>query len=268
MKLINALLFTGLFFTSLLAIGAEQHSSASGTEKFKLIATSAEPLQVGKPAQITLSLSDIKTHSPVNEKQLQTTHTQKLHALIIDPTLTDYHHQHPTPGQKPGEYTFTFTPNTDNNYRIWLDIVPVGGKQEYVIADLKGKNLKNPPVKKTLSSRAEVEGYQFELQFDKVPLHVNQMRTGTVTIKDKDNKPFSQLEPVMGAFAHIVAFGEDYKTILHIHPMGKEPESANERGGPKIDFHMMPTEKGFVKMFAQTQIQGKEVIAPFGVDVE
>ena len=84
----------------------------------------------------------------------------------------------------------------------------------------------------------------------------------------KDGKPVDFLEPVMGAFAHMVGFYEDYETIAHIHPMEKEPTENTERGGPILRFHIEPEQSGHLKLFAQVQINGKQVYAPFSISVE
>jgi hypothetical protein len=90
---------------------------------------------------------------------------------------------------------------------------------------------------------------------------------GNVTIT-KDGKPFTQLEPVMAAFAHIVGFSEDRKTVVHIHPMGIEPTKESDRDGPTLQFHIEPNKAGFTKMFVQVRVNGKDVFAPFGVMVK
>lgn len=247
--------------------GSSHKAQSASVENFKLSATPAAPLQLDKPVQITLLLHDA-AGKPISEAQLETVHTEKVHALIIDPTLTDYHHKHPRAGNHPGEYIFTFIPRTENNYRIWLDIKPVNGQQAYVIADLSGKNSHNPPVDKTVSTQSEVEGYQFDLTFNVQKLKVDENVIGSVVISDATtDKPVTILEPVMGEFAHIVAFAQDYKTILHIHPMGKSPTRQTDRGGPQVDFHIMHAHPGFVKLFTQVQINGKEIMAPFGIEV-
>ena len=51
-------------------------------------------------------------------------------------------------------------------------------------------------------------------------------------------------------------------------PMGKEPESDSERGGPQLEFHIEPESSGFIKLFAQIKINGKDIFAPFGLMVE
>ena len=89
-----------------------------------------------------------------------------------------------------------------------------------------------------------------------------------IRVTTPDGKEFAGLEPVMGAFAHMVAFPEDLGSVTHVHPMGNEPKVATERGGPELSFHVEPTQAGFQKLFLQTQIGGKEVYAAFAQNVE
>ena len=89
----------------------------------------------------------------------------------------------------------------------------------------------------------------------------------TVSIS-KDGQAVNVLEPVMGAFAHMVGFYEDYESIAHIHPMGAEPTENTERGGPTLQFHIEPEQAGYLKLFAQVQIDGKQIFAPFSILVK
>lgn len=263
-----ALLLMQCFVNIAMADMGHHHEPAPAVtvSVFAAKADTPKPLVKDKPTAVNLFLFNRFNGEGIGEDQLLTVHTEKMHVLIIDPTLTDYQHLHPKPGKKPGEYTVEFTPHTSNAYRIWLDITPQDRVQQYVITDLPGANKQNPPVVKTLSMNSVVEDYHFKLSFNK-PLKVGESALGTVMITDKNGKDVTQLEPIMEAFAHIVAFDEDYKTILHIHPMGPEPKDLSARGGPRIDFHMTPSASGFVKIFVQVKIQGKELFAPFGVDV-
>ncbi|MFA6036820.1 MAG: hypothetical protein WC748_01705 [Legionellales bacterium] len=239
-------------------------SIAFATTGYTLSAQTEPSLKENTTSAVTLFLTD--DGRAIVENDLKTVHTEKIHALIIDPTLTDYQHIHPTVGKKAGEYVFNFTPHTQNNYRIWLDITPKNDAQRYVIADMFGINKNNPSVIKTLNLVTTIDGYDFKLKFDQ-PLKVGAHVMSTVIITDKNGKPVTNLEPIMEAFAHIVAFNEDYETILHVHPMGSEPKDPALRGGPEIDFHLTPSKIGFIKIFVQVQINGKEIFAPFGVEV-
>ena len=114
-----------------------------------------------------------------------------------------------------------------------------------------------------------VAGRRYELALDSggEPVHAGQTVVGTITVNDASGKPFTSLEPVMGAFAHIVGFAEDLHTVLHIHPYGKEPTSDNDRAGPAFAFKFYSPTPGFFRVYSQVQINGQNEFAPFGLTI-
>ncbi len=245
--------------------GAHEEAKARNSVKLELKPASAFAL--GKTTQVTLKMTNMADGKPLTLDDLKEAHTKKLHLLIVDPSLTDYHHIHPVAGKNAGEFLFDFTPKKNDSYRVWADVIPVAtGKQEYVMADMGSAAKDKATITKTTSMTSTVDGYSFTLALDSEP-KVDSAVMGNITVT-KDGKPFTHLEPVMGAFAHVVGFTEDYNSVMHIHPMGKEPTSNTERGGPKLEFHIEPKKAGFVKLFAQVKIGGKDIFAPFGVMVK
>lgn len=243
-----------------------EHGAMTNTLAVKVVPQ--DELKAGKTTKILMQIASSKDSKPLSPEEISVAHTQRVHLLVIDPTLTDYHHIHPTPTGKAGEWAFEFTPKKDSSYRIWTDVTPVAtGKQEYIKTDIGKSSITSHEMDKTLISKSEAGGYQFALSFDE-PLMAEKPVKGKVTVTDKNGKPTNTLQPVMGAFAHIVGFGEDGNSILHIHPMGKEPTSESERGGPDLQFHIEPEKAGFVKLFVQTRIDGKDLFAPMGVIVK
>ncbi|MDE1153739.1 MAG: hypothetical protein PW788_14490 [Micavibrio sp.] len=240
--------------------------AVANTIKLELIP--AGNLGAGKSTKVMAKLSRIADGSPVRLRDLKVAHTKKLHLLIVDPSLTDYHHIHPMAGKRPGEFVFDFVPLKNDSYRIWADIVPVAtGKQEFVTADMGNAAKRKAEVDKQVSTRALVQGYDFKLTLENEP-KAGEAVMGAILVSDKAGSPFTQLEPVMGAFAHVVGFEDDYATIMHIHPMGKEPQNDKERGGPELKFHLEPKSAGFIKLFAQVRINGKDIFVPFGIVVK
>lgn len=212
----------------------------------------------------SVKLTDIKTGKPITEADLKTVHTQKLHLLVIDPSLTEYHHVHPTVNKDGSWNAYLDEPGT-SRFRVWADITREDtGKQEYIMTDI-GSADGVYKLDKTINSDYTIGEYSFSIEFDK-KLKAGEDAMATITVT-KNGKPFDQLEPVMGAFAHLVGFNEDYKTIMHIHPMGEEPEKDSERGGPDLQFHIEPEKSGFTKLFAQFRIDGKDIFVPFGITV-
>jgi hypothetical protein len=234
----------------------------------KVSFASAGSFTPNKAQAVTLMLADAKTGAPIGPNDLEIAHTKKLHLLIIDASLTDYQHIHPVPSAKPGEWTFNFVPKFARPYRVWIDTKRNGADQEYVFADLAvGANKAPAPDAKPLFA-GETGGLKFSLSFDG-PVKAGEGVMGSVAVVDaKTGKPFKQLQPIMGAFGHVVAFSRDWGSIEHVHPLGDEPTKDTDRSGPEIGFHMEPQNAGILKIFVQIRANDREKIVPFSVNVE
>jgi len=228
------------------------------------------PLTAGKASEVKIRFARKKDGVPVEHRDLRVVHTEPIHLLIIDESLSDYHHEHPKPTEVPGEFAFTFTPKKPGSYRVFADVVPLlSNVQEYAWCDLsastKGESLSDRSV--TQSSWMEPLSFKLKWKDDPEFIRAKEPITAFLTVSDAAGQPFNKLESVMGAFAHIVGFYEDRKTVLHIHPEGAEPQSADERGGPALKFRFYAPKEGFIRLYVQVQVDGKQVFAPFGVMV-
>jgi hypothetical protein len=220
-----------------------------------------------QPSEITLHFSK-PDGTPLTPDDLKEVHTKILHLLVIDPGLSDYHHIHPEPTETAGQWAFRFTPNTDGPYRLWADITPkASNKQIYLHADIGPDWPKNPAIDRTVSTRATLGTYTFDLSFDQ-PLRSGQAALATVRVSDAQGQPVKKLEPVLGAFAHAVGFSEDGQSVAHAHPLGKEPTTDAERGGPELQFHVEAPHSGFLKLYVQFKIDGADVFVPFGLSIQ
>ena len=218
----------------------------------------------GKPVTVTLHVSDMMSGKPMDADSFSIVHTEKMHVLGVDPSLTDYSHSHPAPEAKAGDWRFSFTPKFNRPYHLWLDVTPLRGAHQYVMVTLNG-GAATVPVEKTPALTAASGDIQATMSFD-APLRVGEASMGHIAIQ-RGGKPFAALEPLMGAYGHIVGISEDWATIAHVHPMGTEPTSPGDRGGPTLDFHLEPKHAGFLKLFAQVRVDGHDVFLPFGANV-
>jgi hypothetical protein len=222
----------------------------------------------GNKKIVQIKLTEIKDNKPVTLQDLKEAHTQKVHLLIIDDALEDYSHIHPKVLKEPGLYKFEWSPKKQANYRIWADLFPVNlDEEEYVFANLISNNKEKAKINHTTILKNNIDGYSFTMHFDTKTLSKGKAAMGKIIVTDSNKNPVKNLEPIMGAFAHIVGFSDDMKTVIHLHPMGKEPSNITDRGGPKLEFHIEPEKAGFIKIFAQVKINGKELFVPFGVTV-
>ena len=226
----------------------------------------ASPLSTGRTVKVFLQLSRADG-TAVYPSDLIVSHTERVHLLIIDASLTDYHHEHPRPTRGAGEYGFSFTPNKPGPYRVWADVrAQPMGLQEYAIAMLPSPS-PGEPIDRTETNQVVVEGLRFQLSFAEEKLRAGRPVLGRLQITRTDGTPFTQLEPFMDVFAHLVGFYEDGQTVLHLHPQGPLVTSPNARGGPDLEFQLYALKPGFVRLFAQVQVNGVSQFAPFGLRI-
>ena len=241
------------------------HPAAAPTIKLELI--SPTPV-AGQESEARVRLTNAQGKS-VTPEMLEIAHTEKFHLLIIDESLGDYHHEHPAPADKPGEYKFSFRPKNGGRYTLFADLLPKAtARQEYARTEVQVKG-EPRPLDQSAAQVASVDGYKFELAAEGGDrLRKGEAKLVKVKVTAPDGKPASHLEPVMGAFAHGVGFPTDRSGVVHVHPMGKEPMTDSERGGPELSFHIVPEHAGYMKFFVQVQIGGEQKFAGFGFNVD
>jgi hypothetical protein len=223
------------------------------------------PLRVGKRADLRLRLFFLDNSQPVALSDLEETHTRKIHLLISDITETDYHHEHPEPAGD-GEYTFTFTPRRPDTYRVWADLLPVRTHvQQYSVADVPSSTPRQAKLaeKEAESRHAEIDGYKFDLLFEKDVIRERDTVAGKLRVTEPDGQPCKKLGVVMGAFGHFVGFGDDFATVLHLHPTGPLITDPETRSGPELPFYFRSKRPGLVRLFAQVRIEGKDFFPRF-----
>lgn len=272
MKYVSFLLLSGLMLNGLPSYSQGPHHSRQHAVKnagvshpdIKISMEKVPDMLIpNKPVTIRFKL--LEGNKRITLNQLKEVHTRKIHVLIIDSSLNDYHHIHPVEDNETGDFTFRFTPNKAGSYQMWVDITSVQtNKQAFLVTDL-GASSSKPVVEEDITLHTVVSPYEFSLKLDNQPA-VGQEVMASITVT-KNGKPFAGLEPIMGAFAHLVGFSGDHASILHIHPIGKEPSQESDRGGPELSFHIGFKQTGFVKLFAQFRINGQDVYVPFGIRV-
>jgi hypothetical protein len=240
---------------------------APGPPSLVLTAAPDAPLEAGRPATVKLQLQQ-RDGTPTTPRDLTALHTQPVHVLLIEPELGDFHHAHPTPTATPGEYTFSFTPKNSAPYRMWADVLPVAtGVQEYPAIDLPSRGNSGAKPARDHSLTATVGGLTLTLTLPgplQTQPRARETRYLRLTVSDAAG-PVNRLEPFMNAFAHMVGIYDDYRTLVHLHPEGGEILRTDVRGGPTLGFKLFPPQPGFLRLFCQVQVEGKTIVAPFGL---
>lgn len=245
--------------------GAGGHSHAAAAQPVVQLAfRPATAPQAGQRVPVVVKLTT-KDGRPVTSTDLEIAHTKLVHLLIVDASLTSYTHEHPVE-TAPGEWSFDFQPKAGGTYTVFADLLPKStGRQEYARTTVAVAGPAQA-LDQSTNFTATVDGYRFDLKIPAdAPLTAGEASLVTVHVTRPDGAPAANLEPIMAAFAHGVGFTADLGGVLHVHPMGKEPATDDERGGPELSFHLQPAAEGFFKFYVQVQIDGTSRFAGFGL---
>ena len=227
----------------------------------------AEPAIAGREARANLAL---KTSSgkPVAPEDLLVTHTRKLHLLIVDPTLTDYQHVHPEPAKRPGEWVFAFTPRRAGTYRVFGDFTPAAtARGLYASVDLEVAGAAGAVAGTRANSEAVGgDGTRFSLMPTPLPVRAGRPIDLRFSIR-RDDGGSVPLQPVMGSFAHLVAFDQARSGFAHLHPAEVDLLKPPDAKAPVLNFKLTIPRAGHYVVWAQVNLGGSERFVPFPIEV-
>ena len=220
---------------------------------------------LGAPSTVRLLTSSGK---PLRPEDLLVTHTERLHLLIVDVTLQDYQHVHPQATDKAGEWCFTFKPRRGGVYRFFADFTPAAtGRGLYASADAEISPLNSPLMTAPEPGLETVrDGHRFTLSVATQPARAGQPIDLRFAIARLDGGAVS-LEPVMGAYAHLVAFDATRSGFAHLHPVESDLLKKPDPGNPALNFKLTIPRAGRYTIWAQVNLGGGEVLVPFALDV-
>ncbi len=227
---------------------------------------SDRPPARNESVEFTLTLATA-SGKPLGPAELMVAHTRKLHLLVVDPTLSDYQHLHPEPARKPGEWKFSLTPTRAGEYRVFADFTPAATQRGlYAATDFTVPGTVATVIN-TGNTTWQSMGYNFELVLPPV-LNAGKPADLKFRIERQGAKKEPvPLQPVMGAFAHLVAFDEARSGFAHLHPQETDLSQTPDPLRPELNFQVTIPQPGRYVIWAQVDLGGREVFAPFWVDV-
>jgi hypothetical protein len=220
----------------------------------------------GKPVNFTLTMRTA-SGKPIGPADLLVAHTRKLHLLIVDPTLNDYQHLHPEPGRTPGEWVFSMVPERAGTYRVFADFTPAAtARGLYAAVDFEVPGDVARVVRST-NTTWQSGGYNFTL--DTPPL-MHAGRTAELKFRIESQGATKRpvpLQPVMDAYAHLVAFDDERTGFAHLHPNETNLAQPPDALRPELTFKVLIPRSGRYVVWAQINLAGKDVFVPFWVEV-
>ncbi len=207
--------------------------------------------------------------SPLTAEEVALSHTKKIHLLAVDESLSDYHHLHPEPDSLyDGVWHFSLTPENAGKYVVFLDFIPVRSPRRVLLSSafqVPGQTGVAVPNSENLVFLSQ--NRRFELS--KVN-SVSDAEGIELLLRAVDgNGEALTLRPVMGAFAHMVAFDPELKGFAHLHPLEDVlPANQSDSHQGPLTFSFSPPKNGFYRLWAQVRIgEEAETFIPFDLKV-
>lgn len=220
----------------------------------------------GKPTTFDLYLHDHLGRGIAYE-DIVVSHTERIHLMAVDPSLTDYQHLHPQPAGAPGHFQFELTPELSGTYKVYLDFISLHS-QRRVLARSEFE----------VAGEAEAPSIQRSTSIPQGGL-VYTLRTpgegsfpageeSQLELKVRPENGSSELEfgLVMGAYAHLVVFDEAGKGFAHLHPQNPFIDQQDPKN-PDLNFSFFPADPGKYRLWAQLMVNGEERFVPFDLEV-
>ncbi|MEX2381907.1 MAG: hypothetical protein WD490_05960 [Opitutales bacterium] len=238
---------------------------SEGRSPFRM-GVSPSVVEKGEEVDVLVSLR-VGGGRPITPEDLDVTHTERIHLLIIDSSLEDYHHKHPQPTSVPGEFRFSFTPRRSGGYRVFADVVPSRtGRPAHAVATLRVNGGDALPQEN--AEPAPESDYTYELVNPLGEYRVHQPAQVFLRARHRHPGMEVRLEPIMGAYAHLVGFDENSSGFIHMHPIVEKAEKDLDPLHPELSFLFHVTEPGSYKIWAQLKIDDEERFVPFEVYVK
>ncbi len=227
-------------------------------------------LEAGKPATLSFQILD-KTGRAVRFPER--VHEKPVHLAVVSNDLGDFAHIHP---ELQPDDTFAVEHTFPHAGKFWLysDITPPGEAQRIVrfAVDVKGTAaIRTPPQTETIHVTMTPPS-RLQTGVD-LPFHfsVTDAKTG---------RAVSDLQPYLGAWAHIMVVSKSHTEFIHVHPIedtnlknaaNQDPfQHVHAVAGPSpssVDAITGFAEPGHYKLWIQFKRDNQVITVPFELDV-
>lgn len=226
------------------------------------VQTHPSPPHAGEPTEFTLHILSRDTGQPVTE--FDTVHERKIHFVIVTKDLGFFTHEHPDLAPD-GAFKLRFTFPAGGDYHVFADVAPHGAGSQILMQPL---TVVGPPVPTASALRPAattepVGGVSAALKTETAPLVAGRMIPLTFSLRDaKTGAAITDLEPYLGAMAHLILIHQDGETFVHCHPDETDPQ--NGHNGSLVILARFP-KPGLYKGWLQIQRAGAVLTIPFVV---
>ena len=203
---------------------------------------------------LRLVFRDPSTSAPVTA--LETVHERPVHVFIVGRSLDFFAHVHPE--ELPGGVFEVKHAIPSGEYMVVADFLPRGGSpqtlQRAIVTRGASGGGKVPHLPANILTQT-ARGVRATLTVDDVVAGKNGHLTFAVA--DTSGRPVTDLEPYLGAPAHLFIASADLTETTHAHP------EVTAAAGSQLEFDVTFPQPGGYRLWLQVQRQGEVITLPF-----
>jgi Cu+-exporting ATPase len=239
------------------------------------VALTLPAVTAGSPARLVYQLTDAGSGAPLTD--VVESHERPMHLIIVSQDLRHFQHVHPAPTGRAGEFAVDVTLPADGAYLLYNEFTRADGddiiQRDTLVAGTPSAGEARLAADRTAKT---IGGMRVSLSGGETIRAGRQARL-TFRLDDaQSGHGISDLQPYLGAPAHVVILSEDGARFAHTH--GEAAGADDEHGvhggpgstfGPEIAFHHTFPSPGLYKVWGQFQTHDGQVItADFVVRVQ
>ena len=217
--------------------------------------------KAGQPAMLNIVIRSRDTRQPVTH--FDTVHTKQIHFMVVSADMQHFAHEHPV-SDTGGKFTLEYAFPTGGEYHLFADVAPKGSGSQILMQPIRvngsvSSGAETLPFTPSLADTAG--GVTVALLPDPAKLPVGRSLNVAFSLKDTaTGAPIMDLEPYLGAMAHLMLIHQDGVTFVHSHP--DESDATNGHKGTVTFLARFP-KPGFYRGWLQFQRNGKVETAVF-----
>jgi len=226
--------------------------------------------QPGRPVTFTYRVIDPSTGRTITALPLS--HERPMHLVVVSRDLTQFQHIHPVL-QPDGSFAVTTSFAVPGSYALYNEFV----HGDQTVLDRRDLVVGQPSTAAAVLSPnlgpVTVDGLSLTLATSGT-LQAGQTMDFTVTAT-RNGRPVTDLEPYLGAGAHVSILSADANTFVHAHgqpgthyDMAAMDTPVPAHFGPSVTFENTFATPGLYKIWVQFGYQGGVVAVPFVVEVK
>ncbi len=208
-------------------------------------------------ARLRLAVTHPGTRAIV--RKFSIVHERPMHLFVVGNGLDYFAHEHPVP-QRDGVFMLDVQLPKPGPYMAIAEFLPEGGTpQTFQQLFTTGEPFARPASPAVDLGPKTVDGMRVSLDASNVK--AGDTKTLTFRIEDAaSGKPVTDLEPYLGASAHLLIVPVDLTEAIHGHP-------TEEGHGPVVSFTPLIPRPGSYKLWIQCQRGGRVSTASFVIEV-